>query len=106
MAAVTRLADWVSGEGRIKKDDLDRRGMIRNQARLTGVVGGRPWLGDGTVPDVTNVECTGFVPVFDWIAVPVFDEHSWPEEYRGLVEDALRLYFCGLSRPRRSCAAG
>jgi hypothetical protein len=53
---------------RIKRDDLDRRGVIRNQARMTGVLDGRAQLADGTVLDVTNVVwCTGFKQVFDWI---------------------------------------
>jgi putative flavoprotein involved in K+ transport len=83
---------------RVKQDDLDRRGVARNEARVTGVAGGRLRLGDGTVPDVTNVVwCTGFKQVFDWIGLPVFDEHGWPREYRGVVEAAPGLYFCGLS---------
>jgi putative flavoprotein involved in K+ transport len=83
---------------RIKQDDLDRRGVVRNQARMAGVIGGRPRLGDGTVLDVASVVwCTGFRQVFDWISVPVLDEHGWPAEYRGVVDAAPGLYFCGLS---------
>jgi putative flavoprotein involved in K+ transport len=83
---------------RIKHDDLDRRGVVRNQARLTGVADGRPQLGDGTVLDVASVVwCTGFKQVFDWIGLPVLDERGWPAEYRGVVDAAPGLYFCGLS---------
>ena len=83
---------------RIKQDDLDRRGVIRNQARMTGVTGGRPALGDGTVLDAASVVwCTGFRQVFDWISLPILDEHGWPAEYRGVVDAAPGLYFCGLS---------
>ncbi len=83
---------------RIKEDDLDRRGVVRNQARMTGVVDGRPRLGDGTILDVTNVVwCTGFRQVFDWIGLPILNEHGWPTEYRGVVDAAPGLYFCGLS---------
>ena len=83
---------------RIKQDDLDRRGVVRNQARMTGVADGRPQLDDGTVLDVTNVVwCTGFRQVFDWIDLPILDEHGWPAEYRGVVDAAPGLYFCGLS---------
>jgi putative flavoprotein involved in K+ transport len=83
---------------RIKQDDLDRRGVTRNQARMTGVSEGRPMLGDGTVLDVTNVVwCTGFKQIFDWIQLPILDEHGWPVEYRGVVDDAPGLFFCGLS---------
>jgi putative flavoprotein involved in K+ transport len=83
---------------RIKQDDLDRRGVVRNQARMTGVADGRPQLGDGTVLDVTNVVwCTGFKQVFDWIHLPILGEDGWPVEYRGVVGTAPGLYFCGLS---------
>ena len=83
---------------RIKRDDLVRRGVIRNEARMTGVIDGRPQLADGTVLDVTNVVwCTGFKQVFDWICLPILDEYGWPVEYRGVVDAAPGLYFCGLS---------
>jgi putative flavoprotein involved in K+ transport len=83
---------------RIKQDDLDRRGVTRNQARLTGAVGGRPVLSDGTVVDAASVVwCTGFRQVFDWISLPILDEHGWPADYRGVVDAAPGLYFCGLS---------
>ena len=83
---------------RIKQADLDRRGVVRNQARMTGVSNGRSQLEDGTVLDVANVVwCTGFKQVFDWIRLPILDEHGWPVEYRGVVESAPGLYFCGLS---------
>ena len=83
---------------RIKQDDLDRRGVIRNQARLNRVADGRPELGDGTALDVASVVwCTGFRQVFDWISLPILGEDGWPAEYRGVVDAAPGLYFCGLS---------
>jgi putative flavoprotein involved in K+ transport len=83
---------------RIKQDDLDRRGVIRNEARMTGVVDGRPQLGDGAVHDVAAVIwCTGFRQVFDWIKLPILNEGGWPVEFRGVVDAAPGLYFCGLS---------
>jgi len=83
---------------RIKEGDLGRRGVIRHQARLTGVADGRPQLGDGTLLEVSSVVwCTGFRQVFDWIDLPITDEHGWPSEYRGVVDAAPGLYFCGLS---------
>jgi len=83
---------------RVKSQDLDRRGVRRIQARMTGVVGGRPVLDDGTVLDVNNVIwCTGFQQVFDWIQLPILDETGWPVEYRGVVDAAPGLFFCGLS---------
>jgi putative flavoprotein involved in K+ transport len=83
---------------RVKPEDLDRRGVRRHEARMTAVADGRPQLGDGTVLDVTNVVwCTGFRQVFDWIRLPILDEHGWPVEYRGVVDTAPGLFFCGLS---------
>jgi putative flavoprotein involved in K+ transport len=62
------------------------------------VAAGRPVLDDGTVLDVRNlVWCTGFRQVFDWIRLPILDEHGWPAEYRGVVDAAPGLFFCGLS---------
>ena len=83
---------------RIKQSDLDRHGVVRTEARMTDVVNGKPQLDDGTVVDVTNVVwCTGFRQVFDWIDLPILDEAGWPTEYRGVVDAAPGLYFCGLS---------
>jgi putative flavoprotein involved in K+ transport len=83
---------------RVKPSDLARRGVIRNEARLTGVVGGQPVLADGTVLAVSNIVwCTGFRQVFDWIRLPILDDHGWPAEYRGVVDMAPGLFFCGLS---------
>jgi putative flavoprotein involved in K+ transport len=83
---------------RIKQNDLDRRGVVRNQSRVTGVIDGRPQLGDGTILQVSSVVwCTGFRQVFDWIGLPILDQHGWPVEYRGVVGAAPGLYFCGLS---------
>lgn len=83
---------------RIKKDDLERRGVAHHQAKTTGTAEGRPRLDDGAVLDVaTVVWCTGFKQVFDWIRLPIIDEHGWPVEYRGVVDGAPGLFFCGLS---------
>ncbi|MCW6004015.1 NAD(P)/FAD-dependent oxidoreductase [Micromonospora sp. CPCC 205371] len=83
---------------RVKPSDLERRGVIRTQARVTGVVDGQPMLDDGTVLAVDNIVwCTGFRQVFDWIRLAVLDERGWPVEYRGVVDLAPGLFFCGLS---------
>jgi putative flavoprotein involved in K+ transport len=83
---------------RVKPKDLDRRGVRRHQARMIGVEGGRPKLSDGTLLEVSNVIwCTGFRQTFDWIQLPILDEHGWPVEYRGVVDAAPGLFFCGLS---------
>jgi putative flavoprotein involved in K+ transport len=55
-------------------------------------------LADGSVLDVaTIVWCTGYRQEFDWIDLPVVGEDGWPAEFRGVVESAPGLYFCGLS---------
>ncbi len=55
-------------------------------------------LDDGRVLDVANVVwCTGFRQVFDWISLSVMKDDGWPIEYRGVVESAPGLFFCGLS---------
>lgn len=83
---------------RVKRSDLAARGVERVPERVVGVRDGRPVLAGGRVLDVANVVwCTGFEQAFDWIDVPVFDEHGWPEEVRGVVEHAPGLFFCGLA---------
>jgi putative flavoprotein involved in K+ transport len=83
---------------RVKRADLLARGVERVPARVVGVEGGRPLLADGRVVEVTNVVwCTGFRQAFDWIDLPIFDEHGWPQELRGVVDRAPGLFFCGLS---------
>jgi putative flavoprotein involved in K+ transport len=83
---------------RVKRDDLERRGVVRTTARVAGVQNGRPILDDGTVVDAATVLwCTGFKQAFDWVDVPVFGDDGYPEEYRGVVESVPGLFFCGLS---------
>ena len=83
---------------RVKAADLAERGVERTTERVSGVVDGLPVLADGTVVDArTVVWCTGFKQTFDWIKLPIFDDHGWPSEYRGVVEGAPGLFFCGLS---------
>jgi len=83
---------------RVKRADLLERGVHRTELRLTGTSDGKPVLADGTVLDVANVVwCTGFRQVFDWIKVPVVGDDGWPREYRGVVDEAPGLFFCGLS---------
>ena len=48
--------------------------------------------------EVANVVwCTGFRQVFDWVDLPVIGADGWPREYRGVVDDAPGLFFCGLA---------
>ncbi|PSL02066.1 putative flavoprotein involved in K+ transport [Haloactinopolyspora alba] len=83
---------------RIKRPHLAERGVRWLEQRVTGVSeDGKPVLADGTVADVTTVIwCTGFEHHFEWIDLPVFDEQGWPHEYRGAVQEAPGLFFCGL----------
>jgi putative flavoprotein involved in K+ transport len=83
---------------RVKDRDLKARGVDWVQARVTGVVDGRPQLDGGRVVDAaTVIWCTGFRQAFGWVDVPVFGEDGWPRERFGIVDEAPGLYFCGLA---------
>ena len=83
---------------RVKRADLAERGVVRNESRVEGVRDGLPLLADGTTVEATNVIwATGFRQAFDWIDLPVLGEDGWPREYRGVVDEAPGLFFCGLS---------
>jgi putative flavoprotein involved in K+ transport len=65
--------------------------------RTAGARDGRPVLDDGRVLEVANVIwCTGFVPDFAWIDLPVFAEDGGPVHDRGIVSSERGLYFVGL----------
>lgn len=83
---------------RIKRRHLAERDVRWLEQRVTRVsADGKPTLADGTVLDVrTVIWCTGFEQHFEWIDLPVFDEQGWPREYRGVVDEAPGLFFCGL----------
>jgi len=82
---------------RVKRADLDERGVERVTARIEEVTDGRPVV-DGAPRDVaTVVWATGFRQVFDWIRLPILGDDGWPREMRGVVADAPGLFFCGLS---------
>ena len=83
---------------RVKRADLEGRGVRRIEHRMIGVRDGAPVMADGTTVEVRNVVwCTGFRQVYDWIHVPVLRADGWPDEVRGVVESAPGLYFCGLA---------
>jgi putative flavoprotein involved in K+ transport len=82
---------------RVQRKDLAARNVERRLDRVTGVVDGKPALADGTVLDVSNIVwATGFRHDYSWLRLPVFDEHGWPIEYRGVVANQPGLFFCGL----------
>jgi putative flavoprotein involved in K+ transport len=81
---------------RVRRKDILAAGIER-VPRVTDVRGGRPLLDDGRILDVANVIwCTGFVPDFNWIRLPVRDEGGHPIHDRGVVESEPGLYFAGL----------
>ena len=82
---------------RVNHERLDRATGIERVPRTAGVRGGVPLLDDGRVLEVANVIwCTGFVPDFDWIDLPVFDQDGGPVHDRGIVGSEPGLYFVGL----------
>lgn len=95
--------DKVRHEGgpttRVKPHHLAERGVDRFQEKVAGVTaGGMPVLDDGRALDVANVVwATGFQRDFSWIDAPLTMDGGWPVEYRGVVESAPGLFFCGLS---------
>jgi putative flavoprotein involved in K+ transport len=99
---VRKKLDEVRSHGgpmlRVKRHHLAARHVERIEARVTGVSDGLPRLDDGRTLDVANVVwATGFQQDFGWIDIPVFGGDGWPGEFRGAVEGAPGLFFCGLS---------
>ena len=81
---------------RVRPKDLAAAGIER-VPRTTGARGGRPVLDDGRALEVANVIwCTGFVPDFAWIDLPVFAADGGPVHDRGIVGSEPGLYFLGL----------
>ena len=65
--------------------------------RVAGIESGRPRLDDGQVVQAGCVIwATGFRPDYDWIKLPIFDEHGYPRHDRGIVADQPGLCFIGL----------
>jgi putative flavoprotein involved in K+ transport len=82
---------------RVRAVELDRAGVESTEARVVGAKDGKPTLDGGRELDVANVLwCTGFRPDYGWIDLPIFDEHDWPQQYRGVVDSAPGVYFLGL----------
>jgi putative flavoprotein involved in K+ transport len=82
---------------RVKSRHLAAAGVVRTDARVTGVRDGRPELADGTVLDVANVVwCTGFGKDISWVAPAQTGADGWPAEDRGAAPSAPGLYFVGL----------
>jgi putative flavoprotein involved in K+ transport len=109
----TRVIDVANPVGRKVRDHflhpprgIPRAGGTRKRIRQAGIewvgrtVGtddGRPRLENGRVLDIASVIwCTGFVPDYDWIDLPAFDEYGYPVHERGVVASQPGLYFVGL----------
>ena len=81
---------------RVKAKDPAAAGVVC-VPRVVGVREGQPLLEDGRPLRVANVIwCTGYHPGFDWIELPVFDEHVQVKHRSGLAEGQPGLYFVGL----------
>jgi putative flavoprotein involved in K+ transport len=81
---------------RVKASDITAAG-VEWVPRVTGVRDGLPQLADGRTLDVKNVVwCSGFSSGFDWIDLPVLDDHGHPRHESGVVADHPGLYFLGL----------
>ena len=81
---------------RIRPKDITAAGIER-VPRTAGARDGLPVLDDGRDLEVANVIwCTGFVPDFAWIDLPVFAEDGGPMHDRGIVGSEPGLYFVGL----------
>ena len=97
-----RMAPHVRQGGapllRVRSRDLVAAGVIRHDARTTGVIDGKPMLEDGSVLDVANVIwATGFRPDYDWVDVSGFlGDDGWPVGERGISPAAPGLYFLGV----------
>lgn len=83
--------------GRVKRKDFRVAGIER-VPRVVGIGDGYPALEDGRIlDDVSNVIwCTGFVPDFSWIDLPILGDGGFPVHDRGVVESQPGLYFMGL----------
>ncbi len=80
----------------IPKDAFERA-RVERVPRVVGTRDGKPLLLDGRVLSVKNIIwCTGFVPDFRWIDLPVFGSNGYPVHTRGVVEEEPGLYFLGL----------
>lgn len=82
--------------GRVRRKDISAAGIER-VPRTAGVRDGHPVLEDGRILDVSNVIwCTGYVPDYSWIDLPIFGQNGYPAHTRGVVETQPGLYFVGL----------
>lgn len=81
---------------RTKWPQLKRAGVQRI-GKITGIENGKAVSDDGkAVPFTSVIWCTGFHSGFDWIDLPVLDDHGDPRHRFGKAVDVEGLYFAGL----------
>jgi putative flavoprotein involved in K+ transport len=81
---------------RTRPGQLERAG-VRRVGRITGIRSGRAVAEDGAqVSFATVIWCTGFHSGFDWIDLPVLDDHGTPRHRFGRSTDIDGLWFAGL----------
>jgi putative flavoprotein involved in K+ transport len=81
---------------RVRPKDITAAGIER-VPRTSKVRDGLPVVDDGRELEVANVIwCTGFVPDFAWIDLPVLADDGHPLHDRGVVASEPGLYFVGL----------
>jgi putative flavoprotein involved in K+ transport len=82
--------------GRLQRQEIADSG-IELTPRVSGSQSGRPQLEDGRSLPVNGVIwATGYRPDYNWIKLPILDEHRVPQHERGVVQAAPGLYFVGL----------
>jgi putative flavoprotein involved in K+ transport len=95
-ARATRGGDALIG---IPEREIAAAGVTR-VGRITDMRGGLPVCADERGGEVLQprvvVWCTGFLPDYSWIALPVLDARGFPRHRRGVATDAPGLYFLGL----------
>lgn len=81
---------------RANRNEVSSAG-VESLPRVSGVQSGKVQFADGrSVPVEAVIWATGFRPDYDWIDLPIFDEHGFPRHQRGAVSAAPGLYFIGL----------
>ena len=69
---------------------------VRRVGRVATTLRGRP-VADGVALDPRIIVwCTGYVPDYRWIELPVFGDDGYPRHHRGVVDEAPGLFFLGL----------
>lgn len=81
---------------RTRPGQLERAG-VRRIEKIIGIGDGKAVSEDGAeITFASVIWCTGFHPGFDWIDLPVLDDHGTPRRRFGKSTDVEGLYFAGL----------